>query len=59
MIIDAHAHLAGSAISGLHVAPDELLAAMDRCGIDAAIVQPFPYPVGAVEAVHDAIAELA
>ena len=59
MIVDAHAHLAGSAISGLVVEADVLLRTMDDCGVDAAVVQPFPKPIKPVEQVHDAIAELA
>lgn len=59
MIIDAHAHLAGSAISGLHVEADVLLATMDQADVDAAVVQPFPRPQTSVEQVHDAIAVLA
>jgi len=59
MVIDAHAHLGGSAISGLEVSSDQLLGAMDEAGIDAAIVQPFPHPSRPAPELHDAIAELA
>jgi predicted TIM-barrel fold metal-dependent hydrolase len=59
MIIDAHAHLYDSAISGLNVEPEVLLETMDRVGVESAVVQPFPYPKTPVEQVHDAIAELA
>ena len=59
MIIDAHAHLADSAISALNVEAEVLLSTMDRCGVQAAVVQPFPYPKTSIEQVHDAIAELA
>ena len=59
MIIDAHAHLGASAISGLDVTEKALLESMDRAGIEAAIVQPFPFPPVPAREVHDAIAELA
>lgn len=56
-IVDAHAHLGRCRIFDLEVKPEELLAVMDRAGVDAAIVMPFP---GADDPkrVHDEIAEL-
>jgi hypothetical protein len=59
MIIDAHMHLGGSAISGLNISEADIISTMDRAGIDASIVQPFPYPPGPVQEVHDSIARFA
>ena len=57
MIIDAHHHAGKSAISGSDIPTEKLIAAMDRSGIDKAIVQPHPKPVMSVVRVHDYIAE--
>ncbi len=56
-IVDAHAHIGKCRVFDLEVKPEELLSAMDRNEVDAAIVMPFP---GAPDArvVHDQIAEL-
>ena len=58
MIVDAHMHLGSCRVFDLDVTEDALLANLDRNGVDAAIVQPFP---GAPDprAVHDRIANLA
>lgn len=56
-IVDAHAHLGRCRIFDLEVTEKDLIGAMDRGGIDAAIVMPFP---GAdnPKKVHDDIANL-
>ncbi len=58
MIIDVHQHLGPCRVFGLNIEEAELMAALDRNGVDAAIVQPYP---GAPDpaAVHDRIAALA
>jgi predicted TIM-barrel fold metal-dependent hydrolase len=57
-VVDAHHHLGICRVFGLNVAEDAIVAALDRHGIDTALVQPFPGgadPAG----VHDRIAALA
>ena len=56
--IDAHSHLGTCRVFDSEQPPSALLQAMDRHGIDASVVQPFP---GAPDpgAVHDEIARLA
>lgn len=58
MIIDVHQHLGPCRVFNLNIEEDALMAALDRNGVDAAIVQPYP---GAPDpaAVHDRIAALA
>ncbi len=58
MIIDVHQHLGPCRVFGLNIEEADLMAALDRNGVDAAIVQPYP---GAPDpgAVHDRIAALA
>ncbi len=58
MIIDAHAHLGDCRVFDLEVREEQLLAAMDSHGVNAAIVLPFP-GASCVPAVHDRIAKLA
>lgn len=58
MIVDAHAHLGSCRVFDLDVTEDQLLAAMDAHGVNAAIVQPFPGAEDA-RAAHDRIARLA
>lgn len=57
-VIDAHAHLGRCRVFDLEVSARDLLAAMDRNGIYAAVVMPFP---GAIDpkSVHDDIGKLA
>jgi|SRR5581483_7291089 len=57
-VVDAHYHLGACRVFGLQADEDAILAAMDRNGVDAAIVQPFP-GVSDPAAVHDRIAALA
>ena len=57
-IVDAHYHLGDCRVFGLNVDEDDILAAMDRNGVSAALVQPFPGASDAA-AVHDRIAALA
>ncbi|HUV08241.1 MAG TPA: hypothetical protein VMX75_10960 [Spirochaetia bacterium] len=59
MVVDAHIHIGGSRISANDFTETELIGEMDRGGIDAAIVQPFPYPNPEAQRLHDTIAELA
>lgn len=59
MIIDAHTHAGKSAVSGSDIPTEKLIEAMDRSGIEKAIVQPHPKPVTSVILVHDYIAEQA
>ena len=40
--IDAHAHLGDCRITDLDVTEEQLLAALEKSGVDAAIVQPYP-----------------
>jgi predicted TIM-barrel fold metal-dependent hydrolase len=58
MIIDVHQHLGPCRVFNLNIEEDALMTALDRNGVDAAIVQPYP---GAPDpaAVHDRIAALA
>jgi predicted TIM-barrel fold metal-dependent hydrolase len=58
-VIDAHAHLGTSLQSGVTISEDALLGAMDRHGIDAALVMPQPQPGLEVAAEHDRIARAA
>ncbi len=58
MLIDAHTHLGSCRVFDLNVTEEQLLAAMDTHGVDAAIVQPFPGADDA-RATHDRIARLA
>ncbi len=58
MLIDAHAHLGDCSVFDLEITEEQLLAALDKHHVDAAIVQPFP-GAGNASAVHDRIAELA
>ncbi|MEM2904130.1 MAG: amidohydrolase family protein [Candidatus Bathyarchaeia archaeon] len=57
-VIDAHAHLGPCKVFDLNVSEDDLVKAMDRFNVEAAVVQPFP---GAPNPrnVHDRIAKLA
>src|SRR5438067_915269 len=57
-LIDTHYHLGDCRVFSLNAEEDAILAAMDRNGVGAAVVQPFP---GASDprAVHDRIAALA
>lgn len=57
-IVDAHTHVGDCRVFDLEVSAEELLSAMDRGGVDAAIVMPFP-GASAPRRVHDEIAELA
>jgi predicted TIM-barrel fold metal-dependent hydrolase len=58
LAIDAHAHLGPCRVFDSDQRPEDLISAMDRHGIDASVVQPFP---GAPDpaSVHDMIAQLA
>ncbi|MBI3076700.1 MAG: amidohydrolase family protein [Deltaproteobacteria bacterium] len=58
MLIDAHMHLGECRVFDLNITEQALMECLDRNGVDAAIVQPFP---GAPDAarVHDRIAALA
>lgn len=58
MIIDVHQHLGPCRVFGLNIEEAELMAALDRNGVDAAIVQPYP-GAPSPAAVHDRIAALA
>lgn len=58
MIIDAHEHLGDCNVYDHSVSEEGLMGALDRNGIDAALVFPFPGAVDAV-AVHNGIAALA
>lgn len=53
-IFDAHTHIGAARHSGRHVLADELLAAMDRHGVDRSLVIPFP-EVDDYRAAHDEI----
>ena len=57
-IVDSHAHLGPCRVFDLNVTESELIKAMDRYEVEAAVVQPFP---GAPDArkIHNEIAELA
>jgi len=57
VIIDAHNHTGKSAVSGTDIPIEKLLIAMDRSGIEKAIVQPHPRPVTSCIEAHDYIAE--
>jgi len=56
-VIDGHAHLGFCCILGLEVRAEELLAAMDKHKIDAAVVMPFPGAPDPIR-VHNEIADL-
>jgi len=58
VLIDAHAHLGDCRVFDLEVTEAQLLAALDRHAVHAAIVQPFPGAANAAE-IHDRIARLA
>jgi uncharacterized protein len=58
MIVDAHMHLGEDRVFDDDVSEQALMDALDRHGVDAAIVQPFP-GVASPAAVHDRIAGLA
>jgi len=57
-IVDAHAHLGPCRVFDLNVSEDDLIKAMDKHKVQAAVVQPLP---GAPDArrIHDQIAKLA
>lgn len=57
-IVDSHAHLGPCRVFDLNVTESELIKAMDRYEVEAAVVQPFP---GAPDArkIHNEIAKLA
>jgi predicted TIM-barrel fold metal-dependent hydrolase len=55
MIIDTHQHLGRSMFSGVVTTEGELLAAMDRHGVDIALVMPQP-TLEDIRAYHDRIA---
>ncbi len=56
-IIDSHLHLGDCRVFGCNISEEQLLDAMDKYGVDAAVVQPYP---GATdeEDVHNRIYEL-
>src|SRR5260370_29833441 len=56
-VIDTHGKLGGRCDFGLYSTEEEMIRRMDECGVDAAIVQPYP---GAKDYVkrHDEIAAL-
>ncbi|MGI6036901.1 MAG: amidohydrolase family protein [Limnochordia bacterium] len=58
MIIDSHAHVGSCRVFGQRISEQDLLGAMDRYGIEASIVQPFPGDPDARKC-HDDIAQLA
>jgi uncharacterized protein len=58
MIIDTHQHLGRSMFSGVETAENDLMCAMDRHGVDVALVMPQP-TLDSIPAVHDRIAEAA
>lgn len=58
MIIDTHTHVGHCDVFDADQQADALLASMDRAGVHAAVVQPFPGSRDA-RADHDAIADLA
>jgi len=53
-LYDAHTHAGIAAHSGRRCAPADLLREMDRCGVDRALVIPFPV-VDDMRAAHDLI----
>jgi predicted TIM-barrel fold metal-dependent hydrolase len=55
MIVDSHQHLGRSMFSGVVTAEDDLIGAMDRHGVDAALVMPQPTRED-IRQVHDRIA---
>lgn len=57
-IIDSHSHIGGCNVFDINQEENALLEAMDKNGVDAAIVQPFPGAGDPVK-IHDAIAALA
>ena len=57
MIVDAHAHIGGSRTSSSNVTEAQVIGEMDRGGIDAAVVQPFPYSNEDAATLHGTIAE--
>jgi predicted TIM-barrel fold metal-dependent hydrolase len=58
MIVDSHQHLGRSMFSGVVTTEGDLLEAMDRCGVDVALVMPQP-TLEDIRAVHDQIAQAA
>jgi predicted TIM-barrel fold metal-dependent hydrolase len=56
MIVDSHQHLGRSMFSGTVTTEPELLGAMDRHGVDVALVMPQP-TLEDIRAVHDRIAD--
>ncbi len=56
MVIDAHQHLGESALTGRRQTTDAVLAALDRHGVDAALLLPYPVTTDPRRA-HDAVAE--
>jgi len=57
-VIDGHAHLGSCRVFDLEVRAEELVGAMDKHKIDAAVVMPFPGAPDPLR-VHDEIADLA
>jgi uncharacterized protein len=57
MIIEGHAHLGICTVFDLEVSEEQLIATMDKNGIAAAVVQPFPGAPNPMQ-VHDRIAAL-
>jgi hypothetical protein len=55
LIVDAHSHIGRSAVSGITITIDKLIATMDKNGVDKTIVQPHPKPVGTIKEIHDLI----
>src|SRR5258708_5313851 len=56
MIIDSHQHLGRSMFSGVVTTEGDLLQAIQRHGVDVALVMPQP-TLEDIRAVHDLIAE--
>jgi predicted TIM-barrel fold metal-dependent hydrolase len=56
MIVDSHQHLGRSMFSGVVTTERDLLEAMDRHGVDVALVMPQP-TLEDIRAVHDQIAQ--
>ncbi len=58
VIIDTHSHLGNCQVFDLEVGEEELLGAMDRHGVNASIVFPFPGATD-IPATHDRVHRLA
>lgn len=58
MIIDTHQHLGRSMFSGVETTESELVSAMDRHGVDIALVMPQP-TLDSIPEIHDQIAQTA